>query len=101
MTGQPLQIVLVTKAWTTAEVYSRALTSAGHTVSTATSTAEALAVLRRDGCDVLVTDARVERDDDGVQLAKEVLNKSKGVQVIVLAERPNVQDAVMLTKLGA
>ncbi len=103
MSGQthPLQIVLVTTAGKTAEAYSQALTSVGHTVSTVASTQEARAALRRDACDVLVTDAGVEQDADGVSFAEEVLAMPTRPQVIVLADKPSVRDAVALTKSGA
>lgn len=96
-----LQIVLVIDHAKDADAFSRALTDAGHSVSTVFSPKEARAALRRDAFDVVVTDATLEKIDDGVTFAEEVLAESTRPEVIVLARKPDVKQAVALVKAGA
>lgn len=96
-----LQILLVMADPKTADGVSAAMTSAGHSVSTVFSALEAKASIRRDAFDVMVTDAALEQSSDGVALAEEILAQPVHPQVIVLATKPDIQDAVALTKAGA
>jgi DNA-binding NtrC family response regulator len=96
-----LQIVLVMDDPKTADAFSHALTSAGHTVSTVFSAQEARSTLRRDTFDVMVTDATLEGRAEGVALAEEVLALPTRPEVIVLAHTPDIKHAVGLTKAGA
>lgn len=96
-----LQILLVMADPKTADGVSSSLTSAGHSVSTVFSALEAKASIRRDAFDVMVTDAALEHSSDGVALAEEVLAESLHPEVIVLATKPDIRDAVALTKAGA
>ena len=96
-----LQIVLVMEHAKEAVSFSLALTTAGHNVSTVLSLEEARAALRRDTFDAVVTDAMLERPRDGVAFAEEVLGSPSRPEVIVLARKPDVKEAVALVKAGA
>lgn len=97
----PLQILLVMADPRIADGVSTGLTSAGHTVTTVFSAAEAKASNRRDAFDVVVTDAALEDEADGVTLAEDLLAEPQHPEVIVLAEKPDIRHAVALTKAGA
>ncbi len=103
MSGRPnpLQIALVMDDPTTADAFSNALTSAGHTVSSVFSASEARTTLQRDVFDLLITDATLEGSDEGAALAEEVLAWPARPEVIVLAVKPDVKRAVALIKAGA
>ena len=81
--------------------FSRALTAAEHTVVTVSSPEEARAALRREPFDVALVDGAFTESGSEHGLALSILRTPNHPEVVVVAERANVTQAVALAKAGA
>ena len=79
---------------------AEALQSAGHDVTAVADGAEALAALREQAFDVLITDLRMPRVD-GMTLVRTARQEHPDVEVIVMTAHGAVATAVEAMKLGA
>jgi len=78
----------------------RAMAKEGYDISTAPSGAQALALLERQPCDVLLTDLRMEKVD-GMQLLKTCREKYPDTEVVVITGYATAEAAVQAMKQGA
>ena len=73
----------------------------GHTVHEAASRAQALSVLASTDIDVVVTDVRMEGNQDGTALLRSVKTHQADTEVIILTAFGTIADAVDAMKTGA
>jgi DNA-binding NtrC family response regulator len=73
----------------------------GHTVHEAASRAAALSVLASTDIDVVVTDVRMEGNQDGAALLRSVKTRHADTEVIILTAFGTIADAVDAMKTGA
>jgi len=76
------------------------LSNMGHEVLQAGEGTEALALLEREACDLVLTDLRMPRMD-GIELLKTLRARGDEVPVIVLTAYGTIETAVRAMKLGA
>ena len=76
------------------------LSNMGHEVLQASEGTEALALLEREACDLVLTDLRMPRMD-GIELLKTLRDRGDEVPVIVLTAYGTIETAVRAMKLGA
>lgn len=82
------------------EFAAEALETEGHEVETAADGAEALAKVRSQGFDIVLTDLKMPKVD-GMTLVRELAATQPDVEVIVLTAHGSVDGAVEAMKLGA
>ena len=73
----------------------------GHTVREATGRAEALSLLAANKFDVVVTDVRMEGDQDGAELLRAVKKHDADTEVIIMTAFGTIDDAVDAMRMGA
>jgi DNA-binding NtrC family response regulator len=76
------------------------LESAGYFVREAVSLADALGVLRGAQIDLILSDVRMESDDDGLKLAQIVRLEKPVLPIVLYSGAPRVDHAVTATRLG-
>lgn len=95
-----LDILLVDDEPTIRLSASDALRSDGHNVTTAADGAEALAYLSSSRFDVVVTDVRMPKAD-GIEILRNVKQRPRAAEVILMSAYAGVSDAVKALKEGA
>ncbi|NJD18581.1 MAG: sigma-54-dependent Fis family transcriptional regulator [Gemmatimonadetes bacterium] len=83
------------------EFLADALEGEGHAVSTAGDAAEALALLRDRGFDLLITDLRMPGVLDGMDLVRRARADIPEMEVVVLTAHGTIETAVEAMRLGA
>jgi DNA-binding NtrC family response regulator len=99
-TTPQFNVLLVATAAHLDETWSPTLTGEGHSVSSVFCVDEARARLRMERFDVVVVDVSVD-GGLGARLAHDLLGESSRPEVILVAVRPKLDDAVALAKAGA
>jgi DNA-binding NtrC family response regulator len=77
------------------------LAKAGYEVQDAADMLEAIARVRAMPTDVVVSDVRMDADDDGLNLLRTIKSELPQLPVILYSGFPDVDDAVLAIKLGA
>jgi len=77
------------------------LKRAGHAVTTADSVAGALTHLDAASVDIVITDLKMEHDDDGLRLLREVRSRKLDNEVIVVTAYATPETAITAMKQGA
>jgi DNA-binding NtrC family response regulator len=79
---------------------AKLLTKSGHEVKSAASVQEALAMIRSNSFDVILTDLRMP-GDDGLLLLREIKKKESAVEVVVMTAYGTIETAVQAMREGA
>ena len=95
------RVLLVDDRGENRQSIAQLLTESGYQVRQAGDVTEAVAALRLLPFDLVLTDMRMEADDDGIQLLQAVRTERPDLPVIVYSGFPRVTDAVSVIKLGA
>ncbi len=98
--GRKESVLVVDDIPNTVEVLQRNLTSAGYSVFTAPSVAEALAIIDTNPIDLVVTDYKMPKID-GLDLLRHIRENRKDMEVIMITGYPSVAGAVQALKNGA
>jgi putative two-component system response regulator len=97
----PTRLLVVDDDVSVRGILARVLTDQGYVVTEASGTADALAVLIRDGeVPLIVSDLNMP-DRDGRELLREVRNRYPDTAVVMLTGDDNVAKAVECLKIGA
>ncbi|MEW5796136.1 MAG: ATP-binding protein [Candidatus Zixiibacteriota bacterium] len=83
------------------EMASELLGSLGYLVACAANGHEALAVLRRESFDIVVLDMIMEKDFDGLDTYREIIQFRQGQKVIVVSGFSSTERVEEMQKLGA
>ena len=94
------RILVVDDSPDTLELIQRNLASQGYAVHTASSAADALALLDSMGMDLVVTDVRMP-GLSGIDLIREVRVRHPGIELIVITGYATIAGAVEALQLGA
>ncbi|MCY3613201.1 MAG: sigma-54 dependent transcriptional regulator [Gemmatimonadetes bacterium] len=73
----------------------------GHKTRSAGSRDEGLRILEEAGADLVITDLKMARADDGIRVLQEVKRSSPNTDVLVITAHGTVERAVEAMKLGA
>jgi DNA-binding NtrC family response regulator len=73
----------------------------GQTVHQAASVAEAMGILASTDIDVVLTDVRLEGDDDGRVLLRAIKSRHDDIEVVLITAFATIDDAVEAIKTGA
>lgn len=73
----------------------------GYEVDLAASLKEAEKHIASNAYDLVITDLRMEAEDDGIKVLRAAIQRNPSAQVIVLTAHGTIQTAVEATKLGA
>jgi len=73
----------------------------GHKTRSAGGRDEGLRILEEAGADLVITDLKMARADDGIRVLKEVKTSSPNTDVLVITAHGTVERAVEAMKLGA
>ena len=73
----------------------------GYTTQEAQTITEAIEHIHAGFIDLLLADVRMERDDDGLELLRQVKASWPSIPVILYTGFGSIRDAVLATKLGA
>lgn len=73
----------------------------GHKTFSAGGRDEGLRILEEAGADLVITDLKMARADDGIRVLKEVKSSSPNTDVLVITAHGTVERAVEAMKLGA
>jgi DNA-binding NtrC family response regulator len=95
------RILLVDDRMENRESMGALLASGGYLVQVAASVPEALARLRVGTVELVLTDVRMDADDDGLSLLRAIKGDYPNVPVIVYTGFATIRDAVLATRLGA
>ena len=77
------------------------LKAEGYDVSEASSQKEAISRVHRESFDLVVTDLRMERDDSGIQVLKEVKQLCSKTQVLIVTAYGSIGTAIEAMRQGA
>ncbi len=94
------RILVVDDSAPTLEVLRRNLGSAGYVVFTASSVANAIAVLQKTPIDLVVTDLKMPQET-GIDLIRHVRENYRGTAVMMITGYASVSGAVEAVRLGA
>ncbi len=83
------------------ELCRRALADTGIAVETASGAEEALALLRREAFDIVITDMQMTDPRAGVNMAGEVRGRWPKTDIIIMTGRPSLETAIPALKTGA
>jgi DNA-binding NtrC family response regulator len=95
-----LHVMVVDDEDTIRSVYSQVVAEDGHRVTTAASAEEALALLRKDQAQIVITDINMG-GMNGIQLLREVKKINPDIQVIMLTGQTTVDLIIDSLRLGA
>jgi len=93
-------ILVVDDVPQTLEVLQRNLTSLDYRVFTASSVAEAIAILDATSVDLVITDLKMP-DVDGIHLIRHIRENLRETEVMMITGYPTVEGAVTAVKAGA
>jgi len=93
-------ILVVDDVPQTLEVLQRNLTSQDYRVFTASSVAEAIAILDATSVDLVITDLKMP-DVDGIHLIRHIRENLRETEVMMITGYPTVEGAVTAVKAGA
>ena len=96
----PARILVVDDSPDTLELIQRNLASQGHVIHTASSAADALALLDSMTVDLVVTDVRMP-GLSGIDLIREVRVRHPGIELVVITGYATIEGAVEALQLGA
>ncbi|MDR0327380.1 MAG: sigma-54 dependent transcriptional regulator [Planctomycetaceae bacterium] len=101
MAEAPLAILVVDDEVNHADAIAVSLEKLGAACRLAYSQADALAKIKEQYFDVIITDLMLERQDSGIEILKAVKAESKETEVIVITANNSIEIAVEAMQLGA
>jgi len=100
MTDHEATILIVDDAEATREIIKRNLGRAGYTVTAAGRVEEAIAILKAEHVDLVITDLKMP-GPSGLELVRHVRENLRDTEVIMITGYPSIEDAVTAVKIGA
>src|SRR2546430_4218034 len=97
---EPAKILVVDDERSILVLLKEALSQWGYHVTTAASATEALAILKSELFDALITDIRMP-DMSGLELLREVKKQDESIEVVMMTGYPTIASAVQALKEGA
>jgi DNA-binding NtrC family response regulator len=96
----PARILVVDDEANIRNALAKLLTKSGHSVKPAASGQEALAMLRSNSFDIILTDLRMP-GEDGLQLLREIRKREPAIEIIVMTAYGTIETAVQAMREGA
>ena len=101
MAESPLTVLIVDDEENHADVIAASLEKLGVACQVAYTEPEALAKIKEQYFDVIITDLMLERPDSGIEILKAVKAESNETEVILITANNSVEIAVEAMRLGA
>lgn len=101
MEGKKIKVLIVDDNRNYREAFKRMLLMRDYEVSEAEDADEALAVLRQDAPDVIVTDLWMRTKDEGLELIRQVKNIDPACPIVMISAVGTFEEGAKASRLGA